>query len=69
MPELPSVGSAEGALISGDCGAEPRDLAGFTVKSLELLSQIVSNSGSSAQARLSTRNTAPKNKSFLTTVL
>ena len=69
MRELLSLESAEGALICGDCEAEPHDLAGFNVKSLEVLSQTVNNSGISAHERLSTRTTAPKKKNFLNTVL
>jgi hypothetical protein len=69
MPELLSAGTIEATLVSGDCDEAPHEFDGFTVKSLDALSQIDCNSGISAHERLSTRNTTPKNQSFLTTVL
>jgi hypothetical protein len=68
LPEFVSR-TVEGTLLIGDRREERPELDACTTKSLEVLSQIVSSSGISAHARLSTRNTTAKKNRLLTLAL
>jgi hypothetical protein len=68
LPEFASR-TVEATLLIGDRREESPDLDACTTKSLEVLSQIVSNSGISEHARLSTRNTTAKKDRLLTLAL